>query len=117
MNIELSYAACLVAMILSVLVADISQIMLKKAAVRTYARWIDQYLNPLVIFAYVLFVVSTVCSVLGYQKLPLSMMPLWNASGQFFVTLFAYLFLGERPSKKKLLGLGIVLVGIVVFSL
>ena len=117
MNIELSYTACLIVMLLSVLVAGISQIMLKKAAMRSYDAWIKQYLNPLVIFAYVLFVLSTIFSVLGYQKLPLSMMPVWNASGQFFVTLFAYLFLRERPNKKKLLGLGIVLAGIVVFSL
>ena len=36
----------------SVLVASISQIMLKKSADRKYDRWIDEYLNFRVIFAY-----------------------------------------------------------------
>ncbi len=104
-------------MIASVLVACASQIMLKKAAQRSYARWLDQYLNPLVIFAYVLFVLSTVLSTFGLRGLPLSLAPVWNASGQVLVVLMAYLFLRERPSKRKLIGVGVIVAGIVLFSL
>lgn len=104
-------------MLFGVLIAAVSQIMLKKAAMQVYPRWIDQYLNVRVIVAYGIFVLSTVCSVVAYQRVPLSMTPVWNASGQLFVTLFAYLLLGERPSRRKLLGLGIVVLGIVIFSL
>ena len=100
-----------------VLISGISQIMLKKSAMQTYDTMIKQYLNPLVIGAYALFFLSTICSVVSLKVLPLSMSPIWNASGHIFVTFFSLLFLGERPNKKKLCGLGIVGLGIVIFSI
>lgn len=104
-------------MALSNLIAGFSQILLKKAAVRSTKRWIDQYLNRYVIIAYGLFFGSTVFSMLGYKGLPLSMTPVFNALSQLIVALLAYLFLKERPGKRRLLGLGVVVLGIVVFSL
>ena len=67
--------------------------------------------------AYAIFVISTFCSVIALKELPLSLMPAWNASSYFFVTLFAYLFMKEKPNRKKLLGLGVLFLGIVIFSL
>jgi len=104
-------------MAMSNLIAGFSQILLKKAAVKPTKRWIDQYLNPLVIVAYGLFFGSTIFSMLGYKGLPLSMTPVFNALSQLIVALLAYLFLRERPSKQRLLGLAVVVLGIVVFSL
>ena len=100
-----------------VLVSGLSQILLKKAAEKPYARWIDQYLNPLVILAYALFFGSTLTNVIALRVVPLSYEPVWNAAGHLFVTLFAFLLLGERPGKRKLLGLAVILCGIVLFSL
>lgn len=106
-------------MLFGVLIADFSQIMLKKAADRSYDKWWKQYLNPLVICAYAILGLSFICSFLALRGdiLPLSMAPLWNAAGYFFVTGFAFLFLKERPNKKKLIGLCILIVGIILFSL
>ena len=42
-------------LLLGVFIGAISQVMLKKAAMKTYSSKIREYLNPLVIFAYVLF--------------------------------------------------------------
>lgn len=100
-----------------VLIAAMSQILLKKAAVKPYDKWYKQYLNVRVIVAYAAFVLSSLLSVLALRILPLSLMPLWNSASYVFVTLFAYLFMKERPGRRKLVGLAVILFGIVVFSL
>lgn len=115
MNIELLLNLGLI--LLGVLVSSLSQIMLKKAALKTYPRWIDQYLNPLVIIAYALFFGATLTNVIAFRVVPLTYAPIWNAAGHLFVTLLAFFIMKERPGKRKLIGLGIILVGIVLFSL
>ena len=112
-----SYVFSLAIMIFGVLIAALSQIILKKAAMKHYDTWLKQYLNAPVIFAYFIFFVSSFCSVIALKVLPLSLMPVWNSSSYFFVTLFAYLIMKEKPNRKKLIGLGVILVGIVIFSL
>lgn len=101
----------------SVLIADISQIILKKAATKEYDAWYKSYLNFPVIFAYSLFVLSTVFSVIALRHLPLSLSPMWQSMGQIFIVIFSYLFLHEKITKSKLVGIGIIIVGIVLFSI
>lgn len=101
----------------SVLIADISQIILKKAAVKEYDKWYKAYLNVPVVFAYFLFFLSTICSVISLRRLPLSLSPVWQSMGQIFVAVLSYLFLKERITKRKLLGITVIVIGIVIFSL
>ncbi|HIT67933.1 MAG TPA: EamA family transporter [Candidatus Merdisoma merdipullorum] len=101
----------------SVLVASISQIMLKKSANQKYDRWIDEYLNFRVIFAYGLFFLSSLLTVYAYKFVPLSMGPVLEASGYVFVAVMGYFILKEKIGKRKLLGLIIIIAGIVIFSL
>ena len=56
----LAYSGILLA---SVFISAVSQVMLKKSALKTYDSPIKEYLNPLVIFAYALFVGTTLLSV------------------------------------------------------
>lgn len=101
----------------SVLVASISQIMLKKSANQKYDRWIDEYLNFRVIFAYGLFFLSSLLTVYAYKFVPLSMGPVLEASGYVFVAVMGYFILKEKIGRRKLLGLIIIIAGIVIFSL
>ena len=59
-----------------VFISAISQVMLKKAALKKYDNVVKEYLNPLVIFAYMLFVGTTFLSILAYRGIPLSMGPI-----------------------------------------
>lgn len=104
-------------MTLGVLIAGFSQVMLKRAALKTYDSFLGQYLNPLVVIAYLMFVVSTACSVFAYRMVPISLTPMWDAFGQVLVPVLAYLLLGERPNRKKLIGLATVIAGILIFAL
>ena len=101
----------------SVLVATISQIMLKKSADRKYDRWIDEYLNFRVIFAYGLFFLSSLLTVYAYKFVPLSLGPVLEASGYVFVSVMGYFILKEKIGKRKFLGLVVIIAGIVIFNL
>ncbi len=112
-----SFWVHLAIMLLGVSIGAVSQILLKKAAQQTYDTFWKQYLNARVIGAYSMFVLSTLCTVVALRVLPLSLMPVWNSAAYVLVTLFAYLIMKERPNRKKLVGLGVILLGIVLFSL
>ena len=100
-----------------VLISAGSQILLKKAALKSYDKWYQQYLNPLVIGAYAIFFASTLTNVIALRVVPLTWEPIWNSASHVFVVALAYLLMGERPGKRKLLGLGAILTGIALFSL
>lgn len=101
----------------SVMIAGISQIILKKAADKTYDQWYRAYLNFPVIFAYFLFFLSTVCSLIALRHLPLSLSPMWQSIGQIFVAVLSYFILKEKLTRKKIAGICIIIMGIILFSL
>ena len=103
--------------VVGVFVSSISQIILKKSAEREYPSKIREYLNVRVVFAYIIFFGATLCSILAYTKIPLSLGPILESSGYFFVAILSYIFLKEKISKQKMLGLSIIIVGIVIFAL
>lgn len=103
--------------IAGVFISSISQIILKKAAEKEYPNKIREYLNVRVIFAYIVFFAATLCSVLAFTKIPLSLGPILESSGYFFVAILSYIFLKEKISKLKMLGLAIIIIGIVIYAL
>lgn len=104
-------------MISGSLIASVSQIMLKKSAEKQYPSRLKEYLNPLVITAYILFFGTTFISMYALKVVPLSMSPILEASGYIFVAILSYIFLKEKMTKKQLLGMALILTGIVVYSL
>lgn len=98
-------------------ISAVSQVMLKKAAQKTYDSPIKEYLNPLVISAYIIFFAATLCSIYAYKVVPLSMGPVLEATSYIYVTLFGVAIFHEKISKRKLGALVLILSGIVVYSL
>ncbi len=103
--------------ICSVFISSVSQTMLKISANRQYANVVNEYMNPLVIIAYIMFFGSTIMTTFAYKYVPLSMGPVIEASGYFFVAILGYIFLKERFSKRKIIGLFVILVGIIIFNI
>ena len=58
-----------------------------------------------------------ILTMLALKKVPLSMQPILESTGYIFVAVMGYIFLKERLSKRKLAGIALILVGIIVFSL
>ena len=101
----------------AVFISSVSQIMLKKSANKTYENKLKEYMNPWVIIAYGLFFGATLVTVIAYKYIPLSLGPILESAGYFFVTILGMIFLKEKVGKKKALGLLIILIGIIVFNL
>ena len=104
-------------LLLGVFLSAVSQVMLKKAAVKTYDSKLKEYLNPLVIFAYTLFVGTTLLSVYAYKGIPLSMGPVLEATSYLYVTVFGVLIFKEKLSRRKVLALALIIGGILVYSI
>lgn len=104
-------------LLISVFIASVSQVMLKKSANRTYDSPLKEYLNPLVIFAYVLFVGTTLLSVLAYRGIPLSLGPVLEATGYLYITAFGVLIFKEKMTRGKIAALVLILLGIAIYAL
>ena len=100
-----------------VFISAISQMMLKKATLKKYDSVIKEYLNPLVIVAYVMFVGTTFLSILAYKGIPLSMGPILEATSYIYVTIFGVTIFKENMNKKKLVALALIIAGILVYAL
>lgn len=103
-------------LLFGVFISAISQVMLKKAAMKKYDSVIKEYINPLVIFAYVLFVGTTLLSILAYRGIPLSMGPVLEATSYIYVTIFGVTIFKEKMNIRKVIALGTIIVGIVVYA-
>ncbi len=102
-------------LVLSVVVASLSQILLKKSAEKSYQSLLREYLNPWVISGYGLMVVSTLLTVGGYAGLEYKNGAVIESLGFVLVMLLSRLFFREKITKKKLIGNALILLGIAVF--
>jgi multidrug transporter EmrE-like cation transporter len=110
----LLYAALMLA---GTFISSLAQVLLKKAAQREYASFWQEYLNPRVIVAYVIFFGASLLAVFAYRVVPLSMGPILEATGYIYVTVFGVAIFHEKLTPQKLLALGLIVAGIVVYSL
>ena len=104
-----------VLLIFAVLVSSISQIILKKSASKSYNSVLKEYLNVYVITGYILMVISTVLVVLGLKGVPYKNEPIIESLGYLFVMILSNRILGEKITKKKILGNGLILLGILIY--
>ena len=112
---RLEISVCI--LLLSVFISSVSQIILKKAAGKTYDSTLKEYLNPMVIGAYGMFFCSVILTMIALKYVPLSMSPILESTGYIFVSVMGYFFLKEKFSKRKLEGFALILDGIVIFNL
>lgn len=103
-------------LLIGVFISAVSQVILKKAAMRKYDSVIREYLNPLVIFAYMLFVGTTFLSIFAYKGIPLSMGPVLETTSYIYVTIFGVIIFKEKMNIKKIVSLVLTIAGIIVYS-
>lgn len=103
-------------LLLGTFISAVSPVILKKAALKEYSSPIREYLNFPVIFAYSLFILTTLMCIFAYQVVPLSYGPVLESTSYLYVTLFGVLIFKEKITKKKVVALALILAGIVVYS-
>lgn len=104
-------------LLVGVFISAISQVLLKKAAMKKYDSPIQEYLNPQVIFAYVLFVGTTFLSILAYRGIPLNLGPVLETTSYLYVTFFGVVIFHEKLDRRKVLALFLIAAGVLVYSL
>lgn len=115
MNVRLVLYASV--MLFDIFISAISQVMLKKAAQKEYKNIIEEYMNPLVIGAYSLFVVATFMTIFAYKVVPLSMGPILECTGYVYVTIFGIKIFHEKINRRKIIALAIIFAGIFIYAL
>ncbi len=102
--------------IFAVFISSVSQILLKKSTKKPQTSLLKEYLNPVVLIAYGIFFLATFFTILAYKRIPLSLGPVLEASGYFFVLVLSRLVLKEKVAKKRVYGVILIIVGIGVFK-
>jgi drug/metabolite transporter (DMT)-like permease len=102
---------------LSVLIASVSQVLLKKSAMKKYNYKFGDYLNPYVIIGYGLLFLSMMLTIFAYRGVDLKLGPVIEATGYLYIAFLGWIFLKEKISKKKLLGLFIIVLGIIISNI
>ncbi|OUO34592.1 multidrug ABC transporter [Olsenella sp. An290] len=103
--------------LVGVFISAVSQVLLKKSAMKKYDSVVAEYLNPRVIAAYSIFVCATLLTIVSYKVVPLSLGPILEATSYIYVTIFGVVFFGERVTPRRCVALALILGGILIYSL
>lgn len=107
----------IILLLISVFIASLSQILLKKSACKHYSSFIKEYLNPYVIIGYAMMLVSTILTIFSFKGLDYKNGPVIESIGYVYVLILSFLFLKEKITLKKLIGNVLILIGIMIFYL
>lgn len=102
--------------LLGVFIASCSQVLLKKAAMRPHESVLGEYLDPWVVFAYALFVLTTFMTIYAYKEVPLSLGPILEATSYVYVAVFGVCVFGERLGARKIAALALILAGMALYA-
>lgn len=104
-------------LLFGVFISAVSQVLLKKSALKQYESRIREYLNFPVIAAYSIFVIATLLSIVAYRGIPLSMGPLLETTSYVYVTIFGVRLFNEKINRKKIIALCCIIGGILFYSI
>ena len=104
-------------MLVSSLIASLSQILLKKSAGRKYDSFIKEYLNPYVIIGYGMMFLSLFLTIMAYKELEFTNVPVLESLGYVMVMILSYFFFKEKITKNKVIGMLFIFAGIFVYYL
>lgn len=107
----------LLLLLVSVFLSSISQVLLKKAALRPHKNMWEEYTDVRVIIGYLIFFGCTLLTMLSYRGVPYRYGPVFESTGYIYVTFFGSIFFQEKITRKKLISLAMIVTGIVVFAL
>lgn len=101
----------------AVILSSVSQMLLKKAAKTEYKNAIREYLNLWVISGYSLLLASTFCIIFSFKGLDFKNVPVIESLGFPLVMILGRIFYGEKLSRNKIIGMGLIMLGVLVYYL
>lgn len=104
-------------MLLSAFLASVSQILLKLSAKGEHKNRLFEYLNPKVIIGYGLLFLTMVMNIWAYQNMEYHFGPVINSFTYVFVLALSVLFLKEKLTRNKVIGVILIVAGVCVSAL
>ena len=101
--------------VLSVFIATVSQILLKKSANKEYNSRIKEYFNIFVIIGYGLFFCSSVLTIFSLKGITIAHSTILESLSYILVPTLSYLLLHERINSKQFIGMIIIVIGIIIY--
>ena len=104
--------------LLAVLAAAAAQMLLKQGARRGYSPWWRQYVNGWVIGGYAIMFTAMVTNIWAMHKgVCLKELSILESTAYLFVPLLAFFCFGERLTRRKIIAISIIILGVIVFFL
>lgn len=98
----------------AVIIAAVSQVLLKKEANKQHKSFLGKFMNVKVILAYILLFGSLFLNTVALRDMELTVLPCITASSFIWILLLSWFYLGERPGKNKIIGSLIIAAGIII---
>ena len=106
-----------VILVLTAFSSAVSQVLLNVSARKTYKSKIFEYLNIYVITSYVLLFIFLIANIFVLKYVSVKNANAVVSAAYFFAMILSNIFLGEKITKKKMLGNFLIVQGIIVFLL
>ena len=104
--------------VISTLMGAASQMMLKRSAQQRYASWWREYINGWVIGGYTIMVLSLVVNLLAIHLGVLAQeVSIIECINYLLVPLAAWWVFKEPVTRRKMVAIGVIIVGVIVFFL
>lgn len=101
----------------SCFLSALAQILLKKSAGKTRHSIIGEYFNLYVLGGYTITASCIVLMIVAYKGLPLKYGVAIESSVYFFIMIFSRIFLNETITIKRSIGVSVIVIGILIFSM
>lgn len=103
--------------VLVVCISTAAQLLMKKSAAKSHKSLLFEYLNPVVLSGYALFLTGTIINlyVLGHVKLAVAS-ALTESLTFVLAIITGRIFFGERLTRRKILGSAVILAGVMIVA-
>ncbi|MBO4997245.1 MAG: EamA family transporter [Lachnospira sp.] len=103
--------------IVSGMLSSFSQILLKKSALKEEESIVKQYVNPYVIGGYAITATCMILMIIAFKGMPYKYGAVLESLTYLYIMILSRVFIGEKLTKKKVLGNLIIVAGVIIFSL
>lgn len=103
--------------IFSGMLSSFSQILLKKSAQKEKESVIKEYLNLYVISGYAITALCMVLTIIAFKGMPFKYGAVLESLTYLYIMVLSKMLLGEKLTKKKVIGNIIIVIGVIIFSL
>ncbi len=103
--------------IFSGMLSSFSQVLLKKSALKGEQSIVKQYMNLYVITGYFITFLCMLLTILAYRGMPFKYGAVLESLTYLYIMILSRIFIGEKLTKKKVIGNMIIVVGVIIFSL